>query len=131
MTKSDLFILLKDTEQFDKDPQSQNVISGSQVTFSCISGYSAPPAVISWLKNGFLFENGELELDNYGNEKNGGAFRRVSNLTFISTYDSGGNYQCLATNPLSLKVVLSSAAFLNNSSEYHHFFIRRDKFLIY
>lgn len=117
MTKVILFIFLKDTEQFDEDPQPQSVVSGSQVTFSCTSGYSAPPAVISWLKNGFFFEKGELELKNYGDEKNGGAFRRVSNLTFISTYDSGGNYQCQATNPLSLNVVLSSPAFLNNSSE--------------
>ena len=46
--------VFSDIESFLFDPQSTNVTEGETVTFECVTGYSAPPAVVHWERNGQL-----------------------------------------------------------------------------
>ena len=46
--------LFTDIDSFLFDPQSANVTEGDTVTFECVTGYSAPPAVVHWERNGQL-----------------------------------------------------------------------------
>ena len=43
-----------DIDTFLFDPQSTNVTEGETVAFECVTGYSAPPSVVHWERNGQL-----------------------------------------------------------------------------
>ena len=43
-----------DIDTFLFDPESTNVTEGGTVEFECVTGYSAPPAVVHWERNGQL-----------------------------------------------------------------------------
>ncbi|KAI5088213.1 roundabout-like 1-like [Silurus meridionalis] len=79
-------------------PQSQNVNKNQDVFFQCVSGDSAPPAHILWLKNSHTFTRGTQIQGQYG----GGSQKKTSgtlHLTNVSKSDQG-HYVCVTHNPL-------------------------------
>lgn len=108
-------VIAADTGEFQTSPASQSVLFNDTVRLDCVTGYSAPPAVIHWLHDGLQTTTGRRAVADFGSRRDGGASgQRSASLTLdaVSLQDRG-LYECVAVNPLSGQVAHSLKAFVN------------------
>jgi len=108
-------VFAADTREFQTSPASQSVLFNDTVRLDCVTGYSAPPAVIHWLHDGVETTTGRQEVAEFGSRRDGGASgQRSASLTLeaVSLADRG-HYECVAVNPMSDQRVHSRKAFVN------------------
>lgn len=55
--KNKFYLFQIDTEEFLTNPVSVDVSTGDNVSLECVSGLSAPPPTMTWLKDGGMVEN--------------------------------------------------------------------------
>jgi len=104
-----------DTRDFQTSPSSQSVLINDTVRLDCVTGYSAPPAVIRWLHDGVETTAGHQSVAEFGSRRDGGASgQRSASLTLRAVaLQQAGFYQCAAVNRVSGLVVRSLKAFVN------------------
>ncbi|XP_028167375.1 netrin receptor unc-5-like [Ostrinia furnacalis] len=87
-------------KQFTQQPQSATVEAGRGVTFRCVPPAAAPPATISWTRNGVVIEAtdetlvlpkvGLQDMANYTCVAENIAGRRESDVAVLAVYVNGG-----------------------------------------
>jgi hypothetical protein len=101
---------------FIVSPVSQTATQPNSVTMTCVTGYSAPPAVVQWIKNNVTLtqDQGQQAYSILGSSViDGGAARISSRLLLPSvSLNDAGSYWCVAVNTMTQQRVLSSAATL-------------------
>ena len=71
--------MFSDIDSFYLDPLSVNVTEGDRVTLECVTGYSAPPAVLQWERDGQIVTQ-PSEDGYFGTVADGNAMLIISNL---------------------------------------------------
>ena len=110
-------LLFSDISAFFLHPQSQTTQEGAQLTLTCVTGKSAPPPQIYWIKDGSLFEQGNQSKVTYGSIGDGGALQQTMQLKLTAKPEYSGMYHCVAKNPLTMKVERSNGANISVSCE--------------
>ncbi|XP_074654147.1 contactin-6-like [Tubulanus polymorphus] len=99
-------------DDFVVDPVSMTSNGRSSAVFTCTSGSSAPPPVITWRKDNETFTSGNIETAIYGVTGRGGSQQMTSGLQITSFVNASGQYSCAAKNPLTGAIKYSQAATL-------------------
>jgi len=119
---SDANCNVADTREFQTSPASQSVFFNDTVRLDCVTGYSAPPAVIHWLHDDNKTTAGHQTVAEFGSRRDGGASGQLSaSLTLETvTLEDRGLYECVAVNPMSAEVVHSLRAYVNVTGNPYH-----------
>jgi len=98
------------------------VLVGGTVQLSCVTGYSAPPADVSWTHDAAVSTTGRQAVAEFGSRRDGGASARLSASLVLDAVDlqDAGLYECLAVNPLSGQAVRSLGAYVNVTGRLQH-----------